>query len=360
MAEQGGEEKTEKATPKKLRDARKEGDIFQSKEVAIAFSTVATFSLIKVYLHTMYSNIVDLFNDTMFNISQITELGINDIGKIFTNAVYTLAICILPILLIGMLVGIISYGAQTRFLFTSKKLMPKFSKMNPLKGIKNMFSFRSLFELLKSVLKLVIIVAIIYSQFMDLVDQSLKLMSFDLMPAIMIIFDSVYNLALKLSLVFFAIAIVDYFYQRFDYSKRMKMTKKEVKEEFKQTEGDPQIKGRIRQMQRKMSQARMMQAVKDADVIVRNPTHFAIALKYDPEKSKAPVVLAKGQDYVALRIIDEASKYEIPMMENRPLARALYKDVELGREITPNYYTAIAEVLAWVHSLGKLKALQKN
>ena len=138
------------------------------------------------------------------------------------------------------------------------------------------------------------------------------------------------------------------------------MTKKEVQEEFKQTEGDPQIKGRIRQMQRKMSQARMMQSVPEADVIVRNPTHFAIALKYDPTSSRAPVVLAKGQDFVALRIIEEANKFDIPMVENKPLARALYKDVELGREITPAYYTAIAEVLAWVHSLGKLKALQKD
>lgn len=358
MADSGGEEKTEKATPKKLRDARKEGDIFQSKEVAIAFTTVVTFTVLKIYMTTIYSQISNLFNDTMASIIAYPNLTSSEVGEVVVNAFFTLAVCVLPILLIGMVVGIISYGAQTRFLFTSKKLAPKFSKMNPLNGIKNIFSFRSLFELLKSILKLVVIVAVIYTQFVDLVDQSLQMMSYDLLQAIAIIFDSIYDLALMLSLAFVIIAVADYFYQRFDYNKRMKMTKKEVKEEFKQTEGDPQIKSRIRQQQRKMSQARMMQRIPEADVIVRNPTHFAIALKYDPKNSRAPIVLAKGQDFVAARILEEAEKFDIPTVENKPLARALYKDIEIDREITPAYYTAVAEVLAWVHSLGKLKALK--
>lgn len=359
MAE-GGEERTEKATPKKLRDARKEGDIFQSKEVSVAFTTIVTFTVLKIYMTTIYSQISGLFDDAMEGIGAYPNLSSTEVGEVVVNAFATLAVCILPIMLVGMVVGVISYGAQTRFLFTTKKLAPKFSKMNPLNGIKNIFSFRSLFELVKSILKLVIIVAVIYTQFTDLVDQSLHMMSYDLLQAIAIIFDSIYDLALMLSLAFVAIAVADYFYQRFDYNKRMKMTKKEVKEEFKQTEGDPQIKGRIKQQQRKMAQARMMQRIPEADVIVRNPTHFAVALRYDPKKSRAPVVLAKGQDFVAMRIIEEAEKFDVPMVENKQLARALYKDIDLDREITPEYYTAMAEVLAWVHKIGRLKAFQNN
>ena len=359
MAEQGGEEKTEKATPKKLKDARKEGNIFQSKEVAIALSTIAIFAVLRIYMTTIYGNIVSLFQNSLSYMSTVDEINSETVNSILVNGFYIMLACTLPLMLVAMVVGVISYGAQTRFLFTAKKLQPKFSKLNPLSGIKNIFSFKSLFEIAKSLVKMIIIIAVIYSQFMDLLEQSLTLMSADLLNAIAIIFDSIYNLALKLSLAFIVIAVVDFFYQRFDYDKRMRMTKKEVKEEFKQTEGDPQIKSRIRQQQRKMSQARMMQRIPEADVIVRNPTHFAVALAYDPKVSKAPVVIAKGQDFIAARIIEEADKYDIPMIENKPLARSLYKSIPLECEISPEYYTAIAEVLAWVHSLGKLKALKE-
>lgn len=359
VAEQGGEEKTEKATPKKLRDARKEGNIFQSKDVAMAFSTIALFAFLRLYVATIYANIRGLFVNTYSTIPSVDFINPEKVTELLKSGFTAMAICVLPLMAIAMFIGIVASGAQTRFIFTQKAFRPKFSKLNPFNGIKNMFSLRSVFELVKSLIKMIVIVAVIYSQFMDLVEQSLKLMTMDLLPAIGIILTSVYNMALKLSLVFFAIAVIDYFYQRFDYNKRMKMTKKEVKEEFKQTEGDPQVKGRIRQLQRKMSQARMMQMIPEADVIVRNPTHFAIALKYDPEVARAPVVVAKGQDYLAARIVEEAEKFDIPMVENKPLARSLYKDVELDREISPIYYTAMAEVLAWVHSLGKLKATKK-
>jgi len=360
VAEQGGEEKTEKATPKKLKDARKEGNIFQSKEVAIAISTIAIFSVLRIYMTTIYGNIVSLFQNSFSYMSTVDEITAETVSNVLLNGFYIMLACTLPIMLIAMVIGILAYGVQTRFLFTMKKLQPKFSKLNPLSGIKNIFSMKSLFEVVKSLIKMVIIIAVIYSQFMGLLEQSLTLMSADLLSAIAIVFDSIYSLGLKLSLAFIVIAVVDFFYQRYDYDKRMKMTKKEVKEEFKQTEGDPQIKGRIRQQQRRMSQARMMQRIPEADVIVRNPTHFAVALAYDPKVSKAPVVVAKGQDFVAARIIEEADKYDIPMIENKPLARSLYKTIPLESEISPEFYTAIAEVLAWVHSLGKLKALQEK
>ena len=202
-------------------------------------------------------------------------------------------------------------------------------------------------------LKLVVIGAVFYSEFSVVYQSSINLMYKDVTTAIVEILTAIFNIVLKLCIAFVVIAAFDFLYQWWDHERNIKMTKQEIKEEYKHTEGDPQIKGRIKEMQRKMSNQRMMQEVPKADVVVRNPTHFAVALKYDIDKNRAPVVVAKGQDYVAFKIIDIAKANDVPMIENKPLARALYKEVEIGREIPSEHYSAMAEILAWVYSLKK-------
>jgi flagellar biosynthesis protein FlhB len=194
---------------------------------------------------------------------------------------------------------------------------------------------------------------ILYSEFQNIAKYFTQLMYEDIMQATFFILNSIMNIVLQMSLAFVFIAAFDYLYQWWEYERNIKMSKQEIKDEYKQMEGDPQIKGQIKDRQRRMAQQRMMQKVPTADVIVRNPTHFAIALKYDIEKNSAPVVVAKGQDYTALKIIEIAEQYHIPMTENKPLARALYSAVEVNREIPPDYYVVLAEIMAWVYSLKK-------
>ncbi len=366
MPESAGE-KTEKATDHKRREERKKGNVMQSKDVVTAAFILIVFAMLRVLAKLMLT----VTEDSLAYWLSIAGHGMGDNGttiegmqvyaKLVLEAGKVIVIAAGPILLVSMAVTIIATGAQTKFLFTREQLKFKLDKLNPIQGFKKMFSVSSLFELAKSILKLVILAFVVYGEISDRIVDFAKLFDMEIMNALVYMADAVYSIVMKVGMVFVAVAAVDVLFQYFKFEKDMKMTKQEVKEEYKSLEGDPQIKGKRRQIQRQMAMSRMMQDVPNADVVIRNPTHFAVAIKYDEYKNNAPVILAKGADNMAMRIVKIAEENKITMVENKPLARGLYDSVEVGREIPPEFYSAVAEVLSFVYRLqGKLPGGGQN
>ncbi|MGN0612710.1 MAG: flagellar biosynthesis protein FlhB [Porcipelethomonas sp.] len=353
------EEKTEKPTSKKRSDQRKEGNIFQSKEVIIAASLIATFASFRFLYPIIESALSDSLESFIALTGSMSVLNRSDMSQLFIKGLITFAIAAMPMLLIAALIAIIATVAQTRGLVTFKTLKPKFSRMNPLSGLKNMVSLKGIIELLKSIIKIVILFYIIYLTISDEIERFPKMIDMSVAECVPVIGEIIWDISIKIMIAFVFVAGFDYMYQRWSYEKKLKMTKQEVKEEYKMTEGDPKVKGKIKQKQQQMSRQRMMQAVPEANVVIRNPTHYAVALKYDAEKNRAPVVIAKGEDLIALKIIEIAQEHNIPVMENKPLARALYAEVDLDREIPAEFYNPVAEVLAYVYSLNE-KELKKT
>lgn len=269
------------------------------------------------------------------------------------KAVTVLSKCIFPLGVISLAIGVVATGIQTRFNVTTKPLKFKLSKLNPLKGIKNMFSLKQVVELLKAVIKIIILGVILYGILKDEIVVIAQMMDIAPLSSAAYVLKEIMSMVLKVAMVFAAIAGFDYFYQRWSYEKNLKMTKEEVKEEYKQTEGDPKIKGKIRSLQQSMARSRMMQAVPDADVIIRNPTHYAVALRYDIDKDNAPVVIAKGQDLIALKIVEIGEAHKVMVIENKPLARGIYASTPLGGQIPAEYYGVVAEILVEVFRMNK-------
>lgn len=347
------ESKTEEATPKKREDERKKGNIFQSEDVVSSLSILFVFLILKLVFQYMYRYYCNFFIQNFSYIKAVSNLNesfaLLDLKKAAGAALLLCA----PVMAASMLAAIVTSGAQTRFKVTGEKIKFKLSNISPIQGLKNLFSMRSVMEFVKALIKVVAGGYILYQELRNICNQCISMLYGDVGAASAAILNDVIDLVIQLSLVFIGVAVIDYFYQRWDYERNIKMTKEEVKEEFKQLEGNPETKGRIRQLQRQMSRQRMMQKVPTADVVVRNPTHFAVALRYKPETDAAPVVVAKGQDYLALRIVKVAEKYRIPMKEDKPLARALYAAVDVGNEIPAEFYQALAELMAWVYRLKK-------
>ena len=254
-------------------------------------------------------------------------------------------------MLISVGLSIIATGAQTRFLFTSKKFAPKLRNISPLNGIRRMFSLKNVVELLKNLIKVAVLAVILYVVLRDDFVAVVRTMDMDLTVSTAFMLSMALDMVLKVVLVFVVIAAFDYLYQWWEYERQIKMSKQEVKEELKQTEGNPEIKGRIRNLQRQRARSRMMQAVPGADVIIRNPTHFAVALKYDIYRDAAPIVIARGQDSLALRIVRVGEENDVAVIENRELARGIYAETEIGQEIPREYYGAVAEILVYVYRL---------
>ena len=300
------EEKTEKATPKKRRDQRKEGNVASSKDVIAVASLIGCFYCLQLLFPAIYETLRDTMIFQITAVAEIDELSLGTLQMLGMKTVKALAKCIFPLGVISLTIGVVATGIQTRFNVTSKPLKFKLSKLNPLKGIKNMFSAKQVVELLKAVIKIIILGVILYGILKDEIVVIAQMMDIDPLSSSAYVLKEIVSMVLKVGMVFAAIAGFDYFYQRWSYEKNLKMTKEEVKEEFKQSEGDPKIKGKIRSLQQSMARSRMMQAVPDADVIIRNPTHYAVALRYDIDKDNAPVVIAKGQDLIALKIVEIA------------------------------------------------------
>ena len=262
-----------------------------------------------------------------------------------------------PVFAIVLVVGITASFAQVGALFTLEPLKPKFSKLNPVNGIKRIFSLRGLTELIKSILKIVIIGVVAWNSIRAEENNIVKLMDQDLASAAVYISSTAIDVAIKICAMMIIIAVLDYGYQWWQYEKDLRMTKHEVKEEYREREGSPEVRQRIRQRQREMSMRRMLTEVPKADVIITNPTHYAVAIQYDAEKAPAPIVTAKGIDYMALRIKEIAKENGVETVENKPLAQALYKSVDIGQQIPPELYQAVAEILAFVYRIkGKVPA----
>ena len=280
-------------------------------------------------------------------------------GELAVQGIVLVGKTVGPVVAVAILCAVAATFAQTRFLVTTEPLKPKFSRLNPLEGFKRLFSLRSLVDTVKNLIKIVILMAIIFLSIRDMFLESSNYLYTDLTASTAHLVEVAGGMVLRISIAFVAVAAMDFFYQWWDFERNMKMTKQEVKEEYKQMEGDPQVKGKIKEIQRRRAQQRMMQQVPGADVVIRNPTHFAVALRYKPDQDDAPIVLAKGQDNVAMRIVQIAQDHKIAVIENVPLARALYAQAELNRFIPPDLYGPVAEVLVFIFKLNDKKQIVK-
>lgn len=356
--EGSGGEKTEPATAKKLDDARDEGQVAKSVEIVNGIYLLSVFFVLKITLGIIGNGFIEVFN-TIYNIIPTYATGVEDIvnintvGAVFREIIFDIVIITAPIMAVTFLINFVGQLVQVKWHPTFKPMKPKFSNLSPVSGFKRVFSKQSLINLLKSVAIVGICVYIVYREWLSNYGLIYELYDMALLEAIAVVGDLVLDLAINVSMVYLLIGVADFIFQRRKFSEDMKMTKQEVKDEFKNSEGDPAIKQQQRRRMREASQRRMMQQVPEADVVITNPTHFAVALKYDLSIAKAPVVLAKGEDYLAQKIKEKAREHNIEIYENKPLARALYQSVEVGEEVPEELYQAVAEVLAFVYALKK-------
>ena len=351
-----GGEKTEPATAKKLREAREDGKVVKSKELTAAFDLIILFLVLKIFVSFVGNRLMNSFVDIYGRIPDFVRENAVDVTEksvaaLMSDALIQILIVCVPFFAFGFVVTALISVIQVGWKVTGKPLQPKFDKFNPINGFKRIFSKDSIFELVKSILKIFVIVYVAYTSIRGHAQDIFILYEIPLMQAIMLCGTVIINAGLKISLVYLVIGLADFIYQKYRFNEDMKMTKQEVKDEFKNTEGNPEIKGRQRQRMREASRRRMMQDVPKADVVITNPTHFAVAIKYDAETSKAPVVLEKGEDYLAQKIKEAAREHHIEIVENKPLARMLYANVDIGQEIPPELYQAVAEILAMVYNM---------
>jgi len=355
-----GGEKTEEPTSKKKEDTRKEGKVAKSKEMSSGVQLISLFIILKFWVGHMGNNFMELFDELYEKIPAYTtywggRVVASDYKILFDGVLVELLIQLLPFFLVGVVISILVNMLQFKFQITTKPLQPKFNKLNPVSGMKKLFSKEKIMELLKSIAKIILIMAIVYSTIKNDWVYLVKFYQMPLNQALELIGNIVINMGLRISLVFMIIAFVDLFYERWKFKEDIKMTKQEVKDEYKNAEGDPQIKGKIRQKMREASQRRMMQDVPKADVVITNPTHFAVAIRYDANEGSAPKVLAKGADFVAQKIKEIARENNVEIVENKPLARMLYANVDVGQEVPPELYQSVAEVLALYYKMqGKI------
>ncbi len=353
MAEGQGQERTEQPTGKRLSDARQKGNVAKSMEVNSALGFLAGLVLMYITGSLLFRKLFWFFH-TVFNGGYMVELTPEAIYQFILEGLVIFGVAVAIFMLGVFLVGMASSIAQVGFLFTLYPIQPKFDKLNPFKGIKKlMFSMRALEETIKNFIKLFVIIWIAYSAIMGYKDEFIPLQDKSIEQIAKFMISGALSISLKIAIIFLFIAAADYAYQRYEYIKGLKMTKQEVKEESKQQEGNPQVKSKIRSLQVKMLMNRMMQAIPQADVVITNPTHYAVALKYETGKMTAPRVVAKGQNLIALRIRQLAEEHGVPIVEDPPLARALYKSVEINQEIPETFFQAVAEVLAYVYKMKK-------
>ena len=351
MSENSGQEKTEKATGKKKQEARKKGQVAQSKEISSAMILMVSMGFFYFAGSWMFWNLSEFITGIYQNIETLRFATVTDASAFSVEILYKLLLVLLPFLIPIVIAGLVANIFQVGFQINSEAMAPKFSKLNPISGIKRLVSLKSLVELGKSIVKILFIGSIAYM----LVKSDMKAFPALIHQDVGQILVFIARVSLKIfffvCLAMIALALLDFIYQRWQHEKDLKMTKQEVKDEHRQTQGDPKVKARIRSVQMEMARRRMMEAVPQADVIITNPTHLAIALKFDAQEMIAPRVLAKGADYVAQRIREIAEENKIPIVEEKPLAQGLYKMVEIGDYIPAELYRAVAEVLAYVFRL---------
>ncbi|WP_445488227.1 flagellar biosynthesis protein FlhB [Niallia sp. 03133] len=341
-------EKTEKATPKKRNDTRKKGQVAKSQDVNTAIVMLGVFAVLHFTGGNMMKEFVALMNYS-FQEFMLMELSEGNIKDIFLQIIKEMALLLSPILIAAVAAGLLANYMQVGVLFTVEPIQFKLEKINPISGVKRIFSLRSIIELLKSILKISIIgvvtFSILWSQFSELLVLSHK----SVYDALITLAKLTIQMGLYASGSLLFLSLLDYLFQRYDYEKNIRMSKQDIKDEYKNMEGDPLIKSKIKQRQREMAMRRMMQEIPKADVVITNPTHYAIALKYEEDKYDAPYVIAKGIDFVAQKIKLIAKENDVVMVENRPLARALYSQVEVGDTVPEEFFKTVAEIIAFVY-----------
>lgn len=348
-------EKTEKATPKKRQDTRKKGQVAKSMEVSGASVLLSAFLCMLMFGGYMRDHTVRLFTDVYINRLSM-DVTKDNVMQLLSEYAIQILLLLAPLFVAVFVVSLVVNYIQVGFLLTGEPLKMKLSKIDPIKGFKNIFSMRSLIEFFKSIFKLTIIGYLVYTTLWGARAEFSSLSTKNPDSIFHFVTNVTMSLGFKIGAGLLILSVLDYLYQKYEYEKNIRMSKQDIKDEFKKMEGDPLIKGKIRERQRRMALQRMMQEVPNADVIITNPTHFAVALKYDGSTMEAPQIIAKGQDYMALRIKEIAKEHGIITMENKPLARALYQRSEIGDSIPGDLFQAVAEVLAYVYKLkGKAK-----
>ena len=350
MAEESFEDKTEQPTPRKREDTRKKGEVAKSRElpsVAVLLTGLITLTAFGSY---MYSQIQTIMKSA-FSLLTVHDLSVADFMVFAERMVASFILAITPLLAAIFVAAVFSNIMQVGLMFSGELVKPKLSKLNPIKGFGRLFSKQSFMELFKCLLKLAIVGGIAYWTIRGEMKNVPFLGEMETHSIVAYILLAIFKIFIRCTLAMIFLVVIDYAFQRWEFEKKIKMSKKEVKDEFKRTEGDPLIKSRIKSIQMQMARRRMMQAVPQADVVITNPTALAVALKYDSSSMGAPQLLAKGSGKIAEKIKELAAKYDIPILENRDLARSLYSLVEIGEEIPPALYQAVAEVLAYIYKL---------
>ncbi len=343
-------ERTEQATPRRREEARKRGDIPRSMEVNSAFSLLTAWIVLFIFGAVMVERMVNIMR-WQFQTLDREDMTITDLRVMTDELGMELFSILLPLVGLLMLVGFVVGLGQSGLHLSLAGLKPQPQRLNPAAGLKRIFGLTGLGNLAKSLLKLVIIGSATYMVLQDRIEQFGTYVGSDYRLTMMALVDTTWQLGLTVGGIFMVLAIADYALTRWNYARRLKMTRQEVREETKQSEGNPEIRAAIRRQQRAMSRNRMIAAVPTADVIVTNPLEIAVAIRYDPENNRAPVVVAKGRRLLADRIRDIARQHNVPIVPNRPLARALYENVEVGWEVPADLYAAVADVLAYIYSL---------
>jgi flagellar biosynthetic protein FlhB len=352
MSSQQGGERTEKATPKKRREARERGQIFKSVDLVTAFSLLLMFGMLAIAGGMIVSGLRGVLIRYLGAGRDLPDImDATAIRAALHETFIRFIIIMLPVLGVAFAAGLIFNFLQVGVLFSSKAMQPQFSRISMIQGFKRIFSKKTVIDLLKSLVRLTVIVKIGYDAFMEQVQKVPALMEMDIITSAKAGWGILLTVGFRLAIALAILGPIDYFLQWRQYEKDLMMTKQEVLDEYKLTEGDPKIKGRIRQKQRQMSSMRMMQAVSQADVVITNPTHFAVALSYKEGENNAPVIVAKGQDYLAKKIREKAAELKIEIVENKAVARHLYYFCEIGDEVPEEMYQAVAEILAYVYRL---------
>ncbi|AIF43745.1 flagellar biosynthesis protein FlhB [Virgibacillus sp. SK37] len=345
-------EKTEKATPKKRQDERKKGKVAKSQDINTAILLLFSFIILVVFGSSMKNGMTSLYEHTFteFIHWDVTE---ETVHRVFSGATIEAAKFLAPIMIIAILAGLASNFMQIGFLFTTEPLKLDLKKIDPIQGAKRIFSVRALVELAKSLLKIAFIGVITFMIIWIFKDDMLMLAFKNAENALGFFGRITIIMGVAAAIALLLLSVFDYAYQRYDFEKNMKMSKQDIKDEYKNMEGDPLIKSKIKEKQKQMATRRMMSEVPQADVVITNPTHFAIAIKYDEKKASAPYILAKGVDQVALKIKEVAKANDVITVENRPLARALYSATDIGDVIPEDFFQAVAEILAYVYKLER-------
>lgn len=345
-------ERTEAPTPQRLREAKQEGRVARSVELNSAAILLAGAFLLSAFGGGLSNAMQSLMSDAI-SIMPTAEVSIGWVRDWFVDEALRILPPLVGMLLVLLLVGVSVTLAQTGLMWAQKKIGFDFKRVNPLQGLKRIFSAQGVVEMFKALLKLVLVSWVAYSFLRSRIEDLLVLNQMDLPSALSNYVELSLSLAFRVGTAYIILAVADYAYQRWEFMRSMRMSKQELKEEFKRTEGDPMLRGRIRQQQRRIAQTRMMANVPKANVIITNPTHYAIAIQYDGGRMSAPKVLAKGAFEVAQKIVEIAKANNIPVIQNQPLARAMFREVEIDREIPQEFYVAVAEVLAYVFNLKK-------